>query len=49
MPRAERPIRELGTKWLNGGSQAVKRVAEMLHKSGFSIEDVAAQNDGKGR
>jgi hypothetical protein len=53
MPRAERlfsfgevpgEVRELAIKWLNGESQAVKRVAEMLHKSGFSIEDVAVHS-----
>jgi hypothetical protein len=39
-----RDIRQLAAKWLNGEAQAVKRVADMLHKSGFSIEDVAAHS-----
>ena len=47
MPRAEHSfgraseITGLATKWLNGESNAAKRVSGMLHGSGFSIEDVA--------
>jgi hypothetical protein len=47
MPEAERSlgreseIKGLATEWLNGESNAAKRVSGMLHGSGFSIEDVA--------
>ena len=54
MPRAEkghfsehdrvRDIRELATKWVSGDSQARRRIAEVLRKSEFSIEDVAAHS-----
>ena len=35
-------IAELAIKWLNGDSEAAKRVAETLQASGFSLTDIAA-------
>jgi hypothetical protein len=49
MPRSDDPFRrrqsditELAIDWLNGDSNAAKRVAETLHKAGFSIGDIEA-------